>query len=158
MGWKVTFNATKRVVTREERAEELASDPYLSIWEPDTGTVVDLDDLTPETIEQIAKAEDGPTWFQVYTWPGQSPTRLQRVLVACAAHAGIDAPSEAATMRDFYDRYNNWLEVTQPIDEKPFRGGFPQTPGGPENGSSSTSPCSTDGPQTSSNDSPSEGS
>src|SRR5690242_11905196 len=111
MGWKVNF--------------------------PD-GPTVDIDDLTPEAFEEIA-ADEETSWWDVYQVPAKTSLRFQRIISACALHAGIDPPEPPTTMREFNMRIDKWLEATQPIDEKPMIDGFPPTPGEPDSGSLSGS-------------------
>jgi hypothetical protein len=92
----------------------------------------------------------------VYQAPAQNFGRLQSLLVACAQHAGITPPEPPKTMREFNDRFENWLEADkQPIEDQPMMDGFPQTPVEPEAGSSSGLPGDSDGLLTSSDVSPS---
>lgn len=153
MPFRVTFNGTRR--PKDEYEADLADDEYASKWTG--GTVVEMDDLPVDVVTAIADAES-VGWATIYYSPAGTPARLQRVLEAMATHAGVEVPSPAETMGAFFDRYDNWLETSQPIEEKPFTDGFPPTPGEPASGSSSTSPGDTDGPQTLSDANPSEGS
>jgi len=135
MGYRITFDGKRR--PQDEYEADLKTNEFASKWKD--GTVVDLDDLTPNAINAIAEAE-GVGWPAIYYSPAANIDRFQRVLEACAAQAGIDPPEPAETMGAFVDRFDNWLEVTQPIDEQPFTDGFPPQPGEPESGSTSTSP------------------
>jgi hypothetical protein len=118
---------------------------------------VDFDDLAPEFFADIADQDTTANWYGVYLAPGGDSRRLYRVIAAAAAHAGVEPPPEPKTMRDA-TRLLDMLERTDDIADQPMMDGFPQMPDGPETGSVSTSPGGTDGPTTSSDDSPSDGS
>ena len=123
-----------------------------------TDTVsVSFDDLPPEFFGQIAEADRTANWYGVYLAPGGDDQRLYRVIAACAAHAGVEAPPEPKTMRDA-TKLLDMLERTDDIEDQPMMDGFPQMPDEPETGSVSTSPGGTDGPPTSPADSLSDGS
>lgn len=113
------------------------------------GPVVDIDDLTPAEFEAIAAAEDD-SWWDVYQLPAKTFGRLQRIIEACATHAGIDAPPPPETLREVNNRIDNWLERTTAIEDLPMIDGFPPTPGEPANGSGFGSSGESDGPSTSS--------
>lgn len=152
MGWQIRFDGTLRDISDEDLAEELKKDPFASRWEG--GIVVDVDDLSPDQLDAIAAAED-TSWYQIYASPATSSARLQRLIEACANHAGIELPGPPKTVGEFKDRYENWLEATRPIEEKPFENGFPPMPGDQETGSPSGSPGISDGRSTSPDDNPS---
>lgn len=124
MGWKVTFGGTKRVPTDDDE----------SMWEG--GTVVNLDDLNPETFDTIASQETDANWWVVYRWPCSVAGRMWLVAEAAANHAGVDVPARPANMRD-QKLLLAQFEQTVDIEDKPFVDGFPQTPVEPENGSPS---------------------
>ncbi len=118
---------------------------------PDERGVVEFDDLTPETFEGIADAEE-TSWYDVYSVPAKSSARFQRIVAACAVSLGIDVPEPPTNMREFNRRINDWLEQTESVEDKPMMDGFPQMPGDPESGSTSGSSGDSVGPSTSSDD------
>lgn len=115
--------------------------------------VVNLDDLSPEVFEAIAKDEPGENFWGVYKSPGENPDRLYRVICAAASHAGIDPPGRPESMKAIQDQAAMFDTVLD-IEEQPMQNGFPQEPGTPESGSSSGVPGDSDGTETSANDSP----
>lgn len=133
MGWKIKFVAD----------------------DPGNEKVVDLDDLSPEVFDELAKDDPDGNWWSVYAFPGAHFDRMYKVICAAAAHAGIEPPERATTMRDS-ERLVEMLERTPEIADQPVVDGFPQVPGEAESGSSSTSPgLPTDGLPTSPDDNPS---
>lgn len=119
-----------------------------------SATEVDLDDLSPDVFEEIAAAEPFANFWSVYNFPAQSPERMYRVICAAAAHAGIDVPDRATTMRAA-NAQNEMFERVEDIKDQPMEGGFPPSPDATEASSSSGAPDDTDGPPTSSGDNPS---
>lgn len=122
----------------------------------DEGKTISLDDLNPVTFDLIANNESvGSNWWSVYTYPGESFERLYAVVCACADHAGVPHPERAQTMRDA-ETLVDMLKRAPNIEDQPMVDGFPPVPDETEVGSSSGSPGTTDGPQTSSEDNLSE--
>lgn len=118
------------------------------------GPTVDIDDLTVDEFQTIAK-DDPDGWFSVYNFPAKTMERLDAVIEACALHAGLPSPGPSTTVREFKARFDSWLEATPDIEDEPMNDGFPPTPDAPEIGSSSGTPGASDGLSTSPEDSPS---
>jgi hypothetical protein len=154
MGWKVTFDGTKRDVSPEDRAAELEKDRYTSIWEG--GTVVEVDVLSVETLDEIASQETPrSTWWTVSNFPLLVGLRMWRVACALAAHAGVNAPNKPANGPEA-EQLLEQFEETVAIEERPMVDGNPPTPDIPETGSGSGVLGDSNGPQTSPDDNPSE--
>ncbi len=130
MGWKITFDGSRRELSPEETI-----DPFVSRWEG--GKTVDLDELSPDVYDGIAASETGGTdsWWGVYRFPCSSGERMYTIAVAAAAYAGIAAPAKPSNMREAGVLLTRF-ERTEDIEEKSMVDGFPQTPP-PENDSSS---------------------
>jgi hypothetical protein len=116
--------------------------------------VVDLDDLSPDVFEQIAREEKdaGLSYWGVYSFPKSTPSILYAVLCAAAEHAGVSPPDRAASMRAINEQNDLFSEVPD-IADQPSQDGFPQVPGETESGSSSGAPGDSDGTENSANDS-----
>lgn len=136
MGWQITFGGTRRTLTADD-----LKDPYCSKWEG--GKVVNLDTLTPDTYDAIAREDTEATWWGVYKFPTSGGERMYRVAGAAAKLAEVDAPI-AAGMKEAAE-VMSWFEQTRDIEDQPVVEGFPQTPGGQESGSSSGLSESSDG-------------
>lgn len=122
MGWQFTFGGARRDLSDEERAAELKQNEYASVWEG--GKVVDLDDLSPDVFDQIAR-EEFDSWWNIYRYPGGSGSRLYAIAKAAAEHAGVEVPSKPANMRESVAL----LELLERTEEPhPIKGGFPTTP------------------------------
>lgn len=100
MGWQITFDGTKRNLPPEDRAAELAENPYASIWEG--GKVVDFDDLSPDLFDRIAREENSGdvNWWTIYRSPAGQSARFYKVLSAAADFAGVPVPPKPANMRE----------------------------------------------------------
>lgn len=120
MGWQITFNGTKKDLAVEDFA-----DPFTSRWED--GTVVDLDDLSPDVFDAIAQKETDASWWGIYRFPGASGSRLYAVMCAAAKHAGIDPPAKPSDMRESRALLE-MIEQTKDIEDLPVQDGFPQKP------------------------------
>lgn len=130
---------------------------YQVTFEKEDGeqVVVNLDDLSPEVYDQIAKdSGSGLTYWGVYLNPRETPEILYRVLCAAAASVGIEPPDRAETMRDSL-KLSALFSAAPDIEDEPMEGGFPKEPIETEIGSTSTSlDLLTDGPSTSPDDTP----
>src|SRR5450631_1462555 len=94
MGWRITFGGDALPLT-----EAHLTDPYLSRWKE--GTVVDLDDLSPDVYDTIAAEEgEGSSWWSVYRAPAATGGRLYKIVVAAAATTDVEPPAKPETMRD----------------------------------------------------------
>lgn len=130
MGWQITFDGTRRELTPDE-----LSDPFATHWEG--GKVVDLDDLSPDVFDTLAREESGDTsWWGVYRFPCGNGGRMYAVACAAAEHAEIGVPAKPANMRES-KLLLSMFEQTEDIEDKPIVNGFPQTPPAAEIGSSS---------------------
>ena len=141
MGFKVLFGTIEEHTDERGRVVSRSSD-----------IEVDLDDLAPDVYEEIAAAEPFANFWSVYQFPAQNPERMHRVLCAAAAHAQIDPPERAASMR-VANEQNDRFERVEDIADQPMEGGFPPKPDATEPGLSSGAPDDSDGPPTSSGDS-----
>lgn len=118
MGWQVTFDGTRRPV--DEYIAAVKDDPFATVWEG--GKVVDLDDLSPDVFEKIAKQDDEANWWGVYRFPAGSSVRMIEVLRAAAEHAGVPAPAAPSNMRESR-LLLDMIEQTR--DPDPRERGFP---------------------------------
>jgi len=153
MGWQITFNGKKRDITHEERKAELvkaaeAKEVPPSIWQPDIGTCVSVDDLSIEEVKDLANRHD-VKWMEVYDSAlYEDMDAFLDVVTVCAKHAGIEPPS-LTDMGAFMDLYRDGWEYTPNIKDKPMENGFPPEPGKTGTSSRSGSPGTSDGRSTS---------
>lgn len=112
------------------------------------GTVLKVGKLPRAFFRERAALEGVPYWEVYIEHPAANMDRFDAILEACCERQGVELPT--------FDDMDEWVKFTNeqvsadvPIEDKPMVDGFPQTPGEPESGSTSTSPGDMDGPQTS---------
>ena len=128
MGWKITFDGTKRDTSNDD-------DPFASRWEG--GKTVDLDELSPDVYDSIAADEQGTdSWWGVYRFPCASGARMFAIACAAAEFARVPAPSKPANMRES-GLMLELFEMTQDIAKRAQVNGLPLEPPKTEAGSSS---------------------
>lgn len=137
MGWKVTLGGTRRELTAEQ-----ALDPFETKWEG--GTVVDFDDLSPETFDALANADGVMSWWGIYKFPREKASMVYAVVCAAAQHADVEPPPKPTNMRE-HSEIADMLERTPELEDQPMVGDFPRKPDATEIGSSSGAPGDSDG-------------
>ncbi len=124
MGWRLTF-----AVEDEE-------------------VVVDLDELSPDVFDELAREEAIGNWMSVHDFPGETFDRMYRVICAAAQHAGVEPPERAQTYKDA-EILQAMFSRGSDIADEPMTDGFPPEPATSSEASSSGSPEDSTGPQTS---------
>lgn len=112
------------------------------------GTTVNLGLLPPSFYEETAEAEE-VSYFDIYSeHPARSVKRWNAFSQGAQQHLGKALPT-FDTMDAFSDFIGEAGNIENfDLSEQPVVDGFPQVPGEPEDGDTSGSPGSTDGPQT----------
>lgn len=143
MHWKVMFGEVKL------RDGENADGEKIKVLHSDQE--VDLDDLLPEAFTAIAQDLNANpanlTDTGVYNVPVDSGETAYAVVVAAAKHLGIDPPPAPTRMSEVV-AIKAMFAQAEDVAHQPMMGGFPPEQASGSD-SSSTSPETTDGPETS---------